>query len=72
MLWKILTFLIIVAFTWWRVRRLLQLRREREAGPINPTPRKRIRPVSVLAAGLIAVYGGYLLWVIIRQALPGL
>lgn len=72
MFWKILTFLIIVAFTWWRVRRLLQLRRERETGQINPTLRKRIRPVSMLAAGLIVVYGGYLLWVIVRQALPGL
>jgi hypothetical protein len=72
MLWKILTFLVIVTFTWWRVRKLLQLRRLRATGQVPATPRKGIRPVSVLAAALIAVYGGYLLWIIIRQALPGL
>lgn len=72
MFWKILTFVVIVMFVWWRVLRLLHLRRLRALGEAPPEPRKGIRPISVLATVLLGTYGGYLLWVIIRQALPSL
>lgn len=72
MFWKLLTLVIIILFMVWRVRRFLQLQRRLARGeePVDLEP-KRIRPISLLAGGLLAGYGGYLLWVLLRPVLGG-
>ncbi|OOG23159.1 hypothetical protein B1C78_12260 [Thioalkalivibrio denitrificans] len=58
---RILTFLILVAFVWWRVQRYLHNRRLRRQG-IEIPEQKGPRAVTLLAGLMLAVYGGYMLW----------
>ena len=68
MLWKILTLAILIWFAWWRLRQWLRERRLRDQG--EPVPEQRgIRPISILAVGMLLGYGGYLVWVILMQTL---
>jgi hypothetical protein len=68
MLWKILTLAVLIWFAWWRLRQWLRLRRLRDRG--EPVPEQRgIRPISILAGGMLLGYGGYLAWVILMQTL---
>jgi len=68
MLWKILTLAVLIWFAWWRLRQWLRERRLRAAGEPVPEPR-RVRPISILAGVMLLGYGGYLVWVLIMQAL---
>lgn len=66
MFWKLLTLAILLGFAWWRWRQFLRERRLRAQG--EPLPEKKgMRPISILALGLLLMYGGYLLWVILVQ-----
>jgi threonine/homoserine/homoserine lactone efflux protein len=68
MLWKILTLAVLIWFAWWRLRQWLRERRLRDQG--EQVPEKRgIRPISILAGGMLLGYGGYLVWVILMQTL---
>jgi hypothetical protein len=68
MLWKVLTLAVLIWFAWWRLRQWLRERRLREQG--EPVPERRgIRPISILAGGMLLGYGGYLVWVILMQTL---
>ncbi|MFO8004709.1 hypothetical protein [Thioalkalivibrio sp.] len=69
MLWKILTLAVLVGFAWWRLRQWLRLRRLHDRGEPVPDQQRRIRPISILAGGMLLGYGGYLLWVILMQTL---
>jgi hypothetical protein len=58
---KIVTFLVLVAFAWWRFQRYLWHRRLRREGEEIPEQRGP-RAISLLAGVMLAVYGGYMLW----------
>jgi hypothetical protein len=58
---KILTFLALLAFAWWRLRRILWHRRLRRQG-LDVPEEKGPRAVTLLAGLMLAVYGGYMLW----------
>ncbi len=67
MLWKLLTLAVLVWFTWWRLQQFLRARRLRAEG--KPVPESRgIRPITLLAVAMLAGYGGYLVFVLARQA----
>ena len=68
MLWKILTLAVLIWFAGWRLRQWLRERRLRDQG--EPVPERRgIRPISILAGGMLLGYGGYLAWIILMQTL---
>lgn len=58
---KVLTFLLLLAFAWWRLSRYLWRRRLRREGVEIPQE-KGPRAVTMLAGLMLAVYGGYMLW----------
>lgn len=66
---KFLTFLIIVLFAWWRIRRWFMARRRRALG-LPPEASPRVRPITVLSLILLIVYGGFLLWHALSRFLP--
>ena len=68
MLWKLFTLALIIGFAWWRLRQFLRLRRLRAQGEPVPEP-QGVRPITILAGVMLAVYGGYLLFVLLSQAL---
>lgn len=68
MLWKLFTLALILGFAWWRIRQFLRQRRLGEQGEPAPPP-QRLRPISLLAGVMLLVYGGYLLYVVVRQLL---
>lgn len=67
MFWKLLTLAIILAFAWWRIWQFLHARRLRAQGLPEPKSSIRFRPITLLALGLLAVYGGYLLFFVLKQ-----
>jgi hypothetical protein len=67
---KILTFLILVAFAWWRLQRFLWHRRLRRQGVEIPEE-KGPRAISLLAGVMLAVYGGYMLWHLFGSTVSG-
>lgn len=58
---KLLTFLGLIAFGWWRLRRYLWHRRLRRQGREIPKEQGP-RAVTLLAGIMLAVYGGFMLW----------
>jgi predicted PurR-regulated permease PerM len=67
MFWKLLTLAILIGFAWWRLQQFLHRRRLRSRG--EPVPEARgVRPITLLAGAMLLGYGGYLVWVLARQA----
>lgn len=60
-MFKILTFLALLAFGWWRLRRYLWRRSLHRQGLEIPQE-KGPRSVTLLAGIMLAVYGGFMLW----------
>lgn len=58
---KLLTFLLILGFAWWRLRRVLSVWRLRRQG-VHVPEQKGPRPVTLFAAVLLGAYAGFLLW----------
>ncbi|QKT03583.1 hypothetical protein HUS23_07050 [Ectothiorhodospiraceae bacterium 2226] len=66
---KILTFLALVGFAWWRLRRFLYGRTLQKQGIKRPEP-QGIRPIAIFAGAMVAVYAGVLLWHMLGFAAP--
>lgn len=69
MFWKLLTLAVILGFAWWRFRQFLRIRRLRARGEPLPAESGKVRPITVLAALMLSGYGGYLIYVVVSQAL---
>lgn len=72
MFWKLLTLAVILGFAGWRLRQFLRIYRLRARGEPVSAEKGRVRPITVLATLLLVGYGGYLIYVVVRQAVASL